>query len=127
MGSGRSRRRRGSRPSSSGRRIAARPPTASSERTTRRWSSGSALPVGLVPGLPGNVKVTRPEDLPLARQLLRGRRAGSARARPGEAAPMTRVGLGFDVHPLVEGRPLVLGGVEVPAARASEGTPTRTC
>lgn len=28
---------------------------------------------------------------------------------------MTRVGLGFDVHPFVEGRPLVLGGVEVPA------------
>jgi 2-C-methyl-D-erythritol 4-phosphate cytidylyltransferase len=27
-------------------------------------------PVSLVPGLPGNVKVTRPEDLPLARRLL---------------------------------------------------------
>ena len=34
---------------------------------------------------------------------------------------MTRVGLGFDVHPLVEGRPLVLGGVEVPAARGLGG------
>jgi 2-C-methyl-D-erythritol 4-phosphate cytidylyltransferase len=33
--------------------------------------------VRLVPGLPGNVKITRPEDLPLARQLLvrRNRRA----------------------------------------------------
>jgi 2-C-methyl-D-erythritol 4-phosphate cytidylyltransferase len=41
------------------------------------------LPVGLVPGLPGNVKVTRPEDLPLARQLLTrpGRRTRSARSR----------------------------------------------
>lgn len=29
---------------------------------------------------------------------------------------MTRVGLGFDVHPLVEGRSLVLGGVTVPSA-----------
>jgi 2-C-methyl-D-erythritol 2,4-cyclodiphosphate synthase len=28
---------------------------------------------------------------------------------------MTRVGLGFDVHPLVRGRPLVLGGVTIPA------------
>ena len=28
---------------------------------------------------------------------------------------MTRVGLGFDVHPFVAGRPLVLGGVTVPA------------
>jgi 2-C-methyl-D-erythritol 2,4-cyclodiphosphate synthase len=34
---------------------------------------------------------------------------------------MTRVGLGFDVHPLVDGRPLVLGGVEVPAERGLEG------
>jgi 2-C-methyl-D-erythritol 2,4-cyclodiphosphate synthase len=30
-------------------------------------------------------------------------------------APVTRVGLGFDMHPLVRGRPLVLGGVSVPA------------
>jgi 2-C-methyl-D-erythritol 2,4-cyclodiphosphate synthase len=27
---------------------------------------------------------------------------------------MIRVGLGYDVHPLVPGRPLVLGGVEIP-------------
>jgi len=27
---------------------------------------------------------------------------------------MTRVGFGFDLHPLVAGRPLVLGGVTVP-------------
>lgn len=31
-------------------------------------------PVRLVPGLPGNVKITRPEDLRLARALLAGRR-----------------------------------------------------
>jgi 2-C-methyl-D-erythritol 2,4-cyclodiphosphate synthase len=34
---------------------------------------------------------------------------------------MIRVGLGFDVHPLVEGRPLVLGGIEVPAPRGLGG------
>ena len=34
---------------------------------------------------------------------------------------MTRVGLGFDVHPLVEGRPLILGGVEVPSPRGLGG------
>lgn len=28
---------------------------------------------------------------------------------------MTRVGFGFDLHPLVTGRPLVLGGVTVPS------------
>jgi 2-C-methyl-D-erythritol 4-phosphate cytidylyltransferase len=41
-------------------------------------------PVRLVPGLPGNVKITRPEDLPLARRLLvpgGGRRRPAARPR----------------------------------------------
>jgi 2-C-methyl-D-erythritol 2,4-cyclodiphosphate synthase len=34
---------------------------------------------------------------------------------------MTRVGLGFDLHPLVAGRPLVLGGVTVPSDRGLGG------
>jgi 2-C-methyl-D-erythritol 2,4-cyclodiphosphate synthase len=34
---------------------------------------------------------------------------------------VTRVGLGFDVHPLVEGRPLVLGGIEIPSERGLGG------
>jgi 2-C-methyl-D-erythritol 2,4-cyclodiphosphate synthase len=34
---------------------------------------------------------------------------------------VTRSGLGFDIHPLVEGRPLVLGGVTVPFARGLGG------
>ena len=33
----------------------------------------------------------------------------------------TRSGIGFDVHPLVEGRPLVLGGVTVPFDRGLAG------
>jgi 2-C-methyl-D-erythritol 2,4-cyclodiphosphate synthase len=32
-----------------------------------------------------------------------------------------RVGIGYDVHPLVPGRKLILGGVEVPYARGLEG------
>jgi 2-C-methyl-D-erythritol 2,4-cyclodiphosphate synthase len=34
---------------------------------------------------------------------------------------MMRCGLGFDLHPLVGGRPLVLGGVTVPSARGLGG------
>ena len=34
---------------------------------------------------------------------------------------MTRVGLGFDLHPLVAGRPLVLGGVTVPSELGLDG------
>ena len=33
----------------------------------------------------------------------------------------TRSGIGFDVHPLVEGRPLILGGVEIPHERGLQG------
>jgi len=32
-----------------------------------------------------------------------------------------RAGIGYDVHPLVKGRPLVLGGVRVPFARGLSG------
>jgi 2-C-methyl-D-erythritol 2,4-cyclodiphosphate synthase len=34
---------------------------------------------------------------------------------------VTRVGLGFDLHPLVGGRPLVLGGVTVPSEKGLDG------
>jgi 2-C-methyl-D-erythritol 2,4-cyclodiphosphate synthase len=34
---------------------------------------------------------------------------------------MNRVGLGFDLHPLVAGRPLVLGGVTVPSELGLDG------
>lgn len=34
---------------------------------------------------------------------------------------MTRSGLGFDLHPLVPGRPLVLGGVSIPGERGLGG------
>ncbi|MBU1742705.1 MAG: 2-C-methyl-D-erythritol 4-phosphate cytidylyltransferase [Proteobacteria bacterium] len=62
--------------------------------------------VTLVPGEAINFKVTTPEDLALARRLL----AGSV-----------RVGHGYDVHRLAEGRRLVLGGVEIPFERGLLG------
>jgi 2-C-methyl-D-erythritol 2,4-cyclodiphosphate synthase len=34
---------------------------------------------------------------------------------------MVHVGIGYDVHKLVEGRPLVLGGVTIPHSRGLEG------
>lgn len=47
--------------------------------------------VTVVPGEDGNVKITTPEDLRME----------------------TRIGTGFDVHKLVEGRKLIIGGVEI--------------
>jgi 2-C-methyl-D-erythritol 2,4-cyclodiphosphate synthase len=34
---------------------------------------------------------------------------------------MVHVGIGYDVHPLVEGRRLVLGGVEIPHSKGLDG------
>ena len=68
-------------------------------------------PVRLVEGDPANIKITRPADLASAERL------ASAAARP--LAP--RVGLGYDLHRFVAGRPLVLGGVHVPGPRGLLG------
>ena len=67
--------------------------------------------VHVVDGDPGNVKVTTADDLEAARQRM-GRSAASAR--------LPRVGTGYDLHRLVEGRRLVVGGVVVPFARGAE-------
>lgn len=37
------------------------------------------------------------------------------------APPPYRVGLGYDIHPLVAGRPCILGGVTIPAAVGPDG------
>lgn len=34
---------------------------------------------------------------------------------------MTRIGIGYDVHSFAEGRPLILGGVEIPHTRGLQG------
>jgi len=68
--------------------------------------------VRLVEGDPRNLKVTTPADLEMAERLL----AGSA-----PAAPALRVGNGYDLHRLVPGRPLILGGVTIPFDRGLQG------
>ena len=81
-----------------------------------RWS-GAAAPtddaavleaaggrVVLTPGDPALMKVTHPEDFPMAEAL-----AGSAR--------ITRVGQGFDAHVFGEGTSMMLCGVEIAADR----------
>jgi 2-C-methyl-D-erythritol 4-phosphate cytidylyltransferase/2-C-methyl-D-erythritol 2,4-cyclodiphosphate synthase len=61
-------------------------------------------PVRLVEGDAANVKVTTPDDLAWAR----------ARVQGDGGAPAMRVGTGYDLHRLVDGRPLILGGVHIP-------------
>ncbi len=53
--------------------------------------------VALVPGEPGNFKITGPDDLARARSLVE---------------PAVAMGVGYDVHAFAPGRKLILGGVE---------------
>jgi 2-C-methyl-D-erythritol 4-phosphate cytidylyltransferase/2-C-methyl-D-erythritol 2,4-cyclodiphosphate synthase len=65
--------------------------------------------VAAVPASSRNFKITTPADLARARALL------------APSRPEARIGLGFDVHRLVPGRVLMLGGVRVPAEAGLEG------
>jgi 2-C-methyl-D-erythritol 4-phosphate cytidylyltransferase/2-C-methyl-D-erythritol 2,4-cyclodiphosphate synthase len=67
--------------------------------------------VHVVEGDPGNVKITTEADLAAAR----------ARHAAGKPARTGRAGTGYDLHRLVEGRPLVIGGVVIPFDRGPLG------
>lgn len=58
-------------------------------------------PVPIVLGDPQNLKLTTPEDLALLK------------LHAGETG-QTRTGIGYDIHQLVEGRTLMLGGLSIP-------------
>ncbi|RPH39827.1 MAG: 2-C-methyl-D-erythritol 2,4-cyclodiphosphate synthase, partial [Burkholderiales bacterium] len=62
----------------------------------------------LVQGSRGNFKVTTMDDLHAMRARL-----GASPPSPDEGPPW-RIGQGWDVHALVPGRPLVIGGTTVP-------------
>lgn len=65
----------------------------------------AGYPVTLCEGLDTNLKLTTPEDVLLAQAILR--------AEHKEEITM-RIGHGYDVHRLVENRPLIIGGVNIP-------------
>ena len=68
--------------------------------------------VKIVPSTYENFKITTPEDLIMAEALLEERRGGCRRMA---------VGFGFDIHKLVAGRELWLGGVKVPHSKGLLG------
>jgi 2-C-methyl-D-erythritol 4-phosphate cytidylyltransferase/2-C-methyl-D-erythritol 2,4-cyclodiphosphate synthase len=63
--------------------------------------------VHVVDGDPGNMKITTMEDFEAARQRL------------GATAGTQRIGTGYDLHRLVDGRPLVVGGVTLASDRGA--------
>lgn len=106
-------------------------------------------PVAIIDGTYANIKITTPEDLLVAEALLRAKtdeETGESRdnddaagspdtpsptqtlSATGAHAVVTkreeatvRVGYGYDVHALAEGRRLVIGGVDIPAERGLLG------
>jgi 2-C-methyl-D-erythritol 4-phosphate cytidylyltransferase / 2-C-methyl-D-erythritol 2,4-cyclodiphosphate synthase len=69
--------------------------------------------VRLVEGEASNIKITVPEDLKVAEAI--------AAVRTGSQPQNIRVGVGYDLHKLVAGRPLILGGVTIPSDRGLLG------
>jgi 2-C-methyl-D-erythritol 4-phosphate cytidylyltransferase/2-C-methyl-D-erythritol 2,4-cyclodiphosphate synthase len=74
-------------------------------------AEAAGFPVRIVVGEATNLKITTMTDL----------RAAEAIAGRDRASARMRVGTGYDLHRLVEGRPLVLGGVTVPSGKGLAG------
>lgn len=85
------------------------------ESSVVRWAGH---PVTVVPGSPENIKITRPLDLELA-EILLSNKGRKDLARMGHSN--FRIGQGIDYHRLVEGRKLILGGVDIPFEKGLEG------
>jgi 2-C-methyl-D-erythritol 4-phosphate cytidylyltransferase / 2-C-methyl-D-erythritol 2,4-cyclodiphosphate synthase len=67
--------------------------------------------VRLVDGDPRNLKITTVEDLEMAGRLI----------APRDSLGVMRIGNGYDLHRLVAGRPLILGGVTIPFDKGLQG------
>lgn len=69
------------------------------------------ISVKIIQGSASNIKITTPDDLEVAQGLLKNM----------ECEHKMRVGFGYDVHKLIEGRPLIIGGVQIPYERGLLG------
>src|SRR5437867_821412 len=78
-------------------------------------------PVRLVDGEAANIKITTPEDGPLAEAVAARELREPPELREPRQPCEPSIGFGYDLHRLVGGRPLVLGGVTIPSARGALG------
>jgi 2-C-methyl-D-erythritol 4-phosphate cytidylyltransferase / 2-C-methyl-D-erythritol 2,4-cyclodiphosphate synthase len=70
------------------------------------------IKVKMIAGSYDNIKITTPEDLIIAKALLKSKSGGKMQ---------TRMGCGYDSHRFAAGRKLILGGVEIPFDKGLEG------
>ncbi len=73
----------------------------------------AGIPVRLVAGARGNIKLTSQEDIAMADRQLQA----EALLEAGE----TRVGTGYDVHPFTDGDAVWLGGIRIPHEKTLAG------
>ncbi len=69
------------------------------------------VPVYMVIGSYENIKITTPEDVPMAEAMLKPMKQQTTHM---QSVPDIRVGHGYDVHRFAPDRKLILGGVTVP-------------
>lgn len=72
---------------------------------TEIWDRYYSPKTHIIEGENTNIKITYPKDLNIE----------------PEERKMIRTGLGYDLHPLVEGRKLILGGIEIPFNKGEKG------
>lgn len=68
------------------------------------------IPVTIVEGAETNIKITRPEDLLLAENII-----------AQQTRPQLRIGHGYDAHRFTDNRKLILGGTEIPHDKGLAG------
>ncbi len=64
-----------------------------------------------------NIKITTPEDIAIAEVFMKDAKQTTSRSN----IAVSRAGFGYDIHRLVEGRPLILGGVKIEHPRGLLG------
>ncbi len=77
------------------------------------------LQVAVVEGSAHNIKITTPEDFILAERLFEEMSKESPQS--ANTNPAFRTGIGNDIHRMVEGRKLILGGIEIPFEKGLMG------
>lgn len=98
---------------------------------TEIWDKYSAKKTRVIPGDPGNIKITYPKDVTAGLDCVQDKNAGGRNLgqdqnsrqakKAAPAAPAFRIGLGTDLHRLVSGRSLILGGVVLPYDKGEDG------
>lgn len=94
-------------------------PMATDEASAMEQAGGA---VGLVMGEPLNMKITTADDVVLMEALMNAKQAKGQQAGQAQSPGINvAIGQGVDVHALVAGRPLIIGGVEIPFEKGLEG------